>query len=110
MPTRPGKNECRVVFDIELLFGLFGGGNDDAAFERFAIAVKSIDILSQYSSALWILRCEQFDSELCLTESPGGVQTGCESKSDIFGCECALLIELGLFHEGFETEGAVLLP
>ena len=84
MPVAIGEDQGGVLFGVELFLDLLVGGSVDAAFEFLAAVVEPVDIVGQFFCAVGSVGGKEFDGELGLAESTGGIESWSENEADVF--------------------------
>ena len=108
MPAAIGQHESRIALRIELLLDLLGSSQLNASLLSLAAGVELMDIVGQLHGSCCVARCQQLDAAGGLSQSPGRVEPGCQTKRDVFTVELRLLMQLGQFQEPFDARSAPL--
>ena len=108
MPAAIGQHEGRIALGIELLLRLLGRRQLDASLLRLTAGVELVDIVGQLHGSCCVTRCQQFDAAGRLAQTACGVESGCQTKRDVFTVELRLLMQLGQFQEPFDARPAPL--
>ena len=103
MPAAISQHEGRIALGIELLLDLLGSSQLNASLLSLAAGVELMDIVGQLHGSCCVTRCKQLDAAGGLSQSPGRVEPGCQTKRDVFTVELRLLVQLGQFQEPFDA-------
>ncbi len=104
MPISPGQHQRGVALQIEFLLGLLMRGEIDAPFQAVAAVVQLVQIVGQSRRSIGRCGRQQFDRQLGLSQSAGGIQSRGKHEADVFALQTRLFGELGQLQQPLHSQ------